>query len=90
MRCPINSSAGDVPHVMEEMKVYAPTLLNILLSCTKTNHPRSNHIATICFIVSIIFKFRYARMSLFQRILSLILYAGHCGKQVVPIILMCI
>lgn len=70
--------------VMDEMKEYAPTLLNVLLSCT--NHSRSNQTAIVCFIASILFKFRYAKMNLFQKILSLILYAGHCGKQVIPII----
>lgn len=68
--------------VMDEMKVHAPVLLSILVSCTKTKHPRSNQIATVCFVASVLFKFRYARMNVFQKVLSLILYAGHCGKQV--------
>ncbi len=42
--------------VMDEMKEYAPTLLNVLLSCTKTDQPRSNQIA-------IVSKFRYTQYS---------------------------
>ena len=30
----------------------------------------------------ILLKFRFAKMSLVQKIVSLILYAGHAGKQV--------
>ena len=69
-------------HVLDEMKEHAPTLLSILLSSTKTRHPRNNRAATICWVASILFKFRYSRMNVIQKILSLILYAGHCGKQV--------
>ena len=68
--------------VLNEIKTHAPVLLNILLSCTRTRHPRSNQAATMCFVASILFKFRYSRMNAVQKILSLVLYAGHCGKKV--------
>ena len=35
-----------------------------------------------CFVASVVLKFHYDKMNVVQKILSLILYAGHCGKQV--------
>ena len=68
--------------LMDEMSTHAPTLVNILYSCTETRHPRTNRTATICVCAAILFKFRFSRMNLLQKIISLILHGGHCGKQV--------
>lgn len=68
--------------VLSELKLHAPMLMDILFSCTKTKFPRKNQTGIVCFVASILFKFRYARMDAVQKVLSLILYAGHCGKQV--------
>lgn len=65
-----------------ELEVNASTLLSILQSCTKTRRPRPNRKATIGMCTAILLKYRFSKMSLIQRILSLILYAGHSGKQV--------
>ena len=65
--------------VLSELKLHVPMLMDILFSCTKTKFPRKNLTWIVC---SILFKFCYARMDAVQKVLSLILYAGHCGKQV--------
>ena len=69
--------------VMMELKKHAPTLTELLLSCTKTRKPRENRVATICMSAALLLKFHLSRMNLVQRIISLILYAGHCGKRVI-------
>ena len=64
--------------VMTELKKHAPTLIE-LLSCTKTCKSR---VSTICMSAALLLTFCLSRMNLVQRIISLILYAGHCGKRV--------
>ena len=66
----------------DELIMHAPTLMNVLYSCTETKSSRDNRTAIICTCAAIIFKHRFPHMSLIQRIISLILHAGHCGKQV--------
>ncbi len=68
--------------VMEEMQTHAPYLVNIFLACTKTKVPRNNRVPMVCLCAAILFKFRYLRMNVVQKIITLILYNGHCGKQV--------
>jgi hypothetical protein len=65
-----------------ELKANAATFLSILESCTQTRRPRRNRKATIGICAAILLKYRFSKMSLVQRILSLILYAAHSGKQV--------
>ena len=72
--------------LLHELKVNAPILLSILRECTKTRRPRPNQNAVIGMCAVILLKHRFKKMSLVQRILSLILYAGHSGKQVITII----
>ena len=52
------------------------------MSCTKTRGDRSNRSAVICTVASILLKFRYPEMSLVHKIITCILYTGHCSKQV--------
>lgn len=68
--------------LIKELSNNAPILLHILQGCTKTRKPRINREATIGICAAILLRFRYARMSLVQKILSLVLYAGHSAKQV--------
>lgn len=68
--------------VLSELKLHAPALVSILFSCTRTQILHKNQTSTVCFIASVLLKYRYRRMNLVQKIISLILYAGHCGKQV--------
>ena len=68
--------------LLEEVKVLAPTLLKILQSCTKTRKPRRNQDAIIGVLVAIMCRHRRPVSSLFQRLVSLILYSGHASKRV--------
>lgn len=65
-----------------EMEVNTPVLLSIFQACTHTRRPRINRKAVIGMCAAILLKYRFFKMSLVQRIISLILYAGHSGKQV--------
>lgn len=68
--------------VFAELTEHAPTLLLILRACTKTRVERSNVRAVIGACAAMLLKHRYDRMSMFQKLVSVILYAGHCSKLV--------
>ncbi len=68
--------------VLDELSLNAPILHSLLLSCTYRRRPRMNRDAIVGMCSAILLKFRYSRMSMVQRILSLILRAGSSGKQV--------
>ena len=65
-----------------ELSQKAPVLLNILLHATKTRIPRPNTHIVVGTCVAILLKHRNPKMSLLQKIISLLLYAGHASKQV--------
>ena len=65
-----------------ELSLKAPLLLNILFDVTKTRVPRPNSHIVIGICVAILLKHRNPKMSLLQKIISLVLYAGHASKQV--------
>ena len=70
--------------VYEELKKAAPTLLTILKFCLpKRGMPHADAIA-VC--VSVLMRKRRSSMSFLQRIVSCILYAGHCSKKVIIIL----
>lgn len=66
----------------QELQNNAPLLHSIFLSATKTRTPRDNQMVVISVCISILLKYRFKRLNLFQRMLSLVLYAGHCSKVV--------
>lgn len=68
--------------LMNELEVHAPTLMRILSSATKTRRNRPNRSGVIGMCAALLLKFRYSRMSLVQKLISTILYAGHSSKQV--------
>jgi len=68
--------------LMAELESNAPVLLYILKVCTSTKGQRINTNAVIGMCIAIITKHRHFKMSLVQRIISLILYSGHANKQV--------
>ena len=68
--------------LIHELQRNSPILLNILESATLTCKPRANRDAVICMCAAILLKHRFAQMCLVQKIVSLILYAGHSGKKV--------
>ena len=81
-----NSAIGNFNHVKQsllmEMKTKAPTLLSLLKSCLRTRRPRKNTDLIIVLITSLLCKHRRPSACQLQRIISLILYAGHSSKQV--------
>ena len=70
--------------IHRELEEYTPNLLTLLKWCTKTRTTRNDRprVAVICLCISMLCKFRNSRMSLTQKVLSLLLYAGHASKQV--------
>ena len=73
--------------VLQELHVHAPNLLHLLNSITSTKTDRDNQKAIIGMCASILLKHHYSKMSLVQKIVSVILYAGHTSKQVVRLLL---
>ena len=69
--------------LLDELRKNAPTFFGFLETCFRTRTPRQNSDAVMGFCSAIILKHRYDRMNLVQKILSLVMYSGHAGKQVV-------
>ena len=68
--------------VLNQAKDMAPTLLDLLYSCTKTKTLRRNQNAIIGVLLAVLCKHRRPVASVFQRLVSLILYSGHSSKRV--------
>ena len=68
--------------LLRELSEFTPNLLYILNSITRTKRKRQNQTAIICMCAAILTKHRYSKMSMFQKIISAILYCGHVSKQV--------
>ena len=66
----------------DELAARAPTLLTLLKLCTYTRKPRHNRMAVIGMCTVLLLKFRFHKMCLVQKIVSLLLYASYSGKQV--------
>ena len=69
-------------NLLSEVQTHAPLLLSFMNACTQTGRPRSNRKATIGMCIAMILRYRYSKMCLVQKIVALILYAGHSDKQV--------
>ena len=69
--------------LFEELSFNAPILLSILRDCTQTRRPRTNRSAVIGMCFAILLKYRYLKVNLIQKIISMILYAGDSTKQVI-------
>ena len=68
--------------LLQELLLNAPVFLSVLLSLTQTRQPRLNRAAIIGMCSALLLKLRFSKMSTVQKLISLILYAGHSGKQV--------
>jgi len=66
--------------LLEDIAANAPMLLAFLQACTRTRKPRTNRKATIGMCITILLKFRFNKMCLVQKMIAVILYAGHSGK----------
>ncbi len=65
-----------------ELHQNAPVLATLLCKATETRTPRENRNAIVEMCASIILKHRNSKINLVQKIISLILYAGHSSKEV--------
>ena len=61
----------------------APVFLSILRACTETKQTRVNRTAVVGMCAALILKHHFSEMSLIQKIISLVLYAGNSDKQVI-------
>ena len=75
--------------IIKEIQTYAPVLLSLLYACTETKTLRNNREATIGICVSILLQYRFSKMCLVQKLIALILYAGHSAKSVSSCIYYC-
>ena len=70
--------------IVDEAVQHAPNLVQILRECTRKNPKQSEaeqkSIIGVC--LSLLCKHCNPKMTLFQRIVSLVLYGGHSAKQV--------
>ena len=72
--------------LLNELNIHAPTLTTFLHACTETKTFRRNRESTIGVCAAVLLKHREQKMDLFQKIISIIMKAGHCGKQVYVIL----
>ena len=68
--------------LLNELSTHAPQLKRLLFLAAKTNIARSNTNAVVGMCAALLIKHRNPKMNLVQKINSLLLYAGHCSKQV--------
>ena len=76
---PLNFCWSDL---LSELNIHAPTLMTILNYATQTRRERRNRDGVKGMCAAILLKFRYDEMSVVQKLISTILYAGHSSKQV--------
>ena len=67
---------------VEQLRCHAPTLVSLFKSCLRTRTARRNSNLVLGLLIGIICKFRRQSCCLLQRIISLVLYAGHSSKKV--------
>lgn len=60
--------------------MHAPTILAIFRACTGKNKENSEGVIGLCF--AMLLKLHYSRMSLVQKVISVLLLSGHTSKQV--------
>ena len=80
--------------LVEELKKRAPSTVSLLEACCKRQYrygtPKwliSNRNMLVSIVCSVMLRMRSQRMNLIQRMVSVILYAGHASKQVLYIVL---
>ncbi len=69
-------------NLYNELQEKAPFLLDLLKAATETRNPRENRDAVICICAAVLLKYRLNKMNLVQKVISLVLHAGRCSKQV--------
>ena len=76
--------------LLSEMSEHAPSLLGLLKICTvkrnKSHIYNTRRSAVMSLCVALLCKLQNKSMNLVQKLISLILYTGHCSKKVQYII----
>lgn len=68
--------------LLNEVKMHAPLFYAIMQSCVHTTTPRDNKKPVMGICIAVLLKHRFHKMSLIQKIISVVLYVGHTGKEV--------
>ena len=68
--------------LLAELSQNAPVFLSLLHAATHTRRNRENKSAVIGLCAAVLIKHRFQKMNVVQKLISLILYAGHSGKKV--------
>lgn len=68
-----------------ELNSICPVLTQILKMGMRIKQPRHNHKSIISLCISMMCNYRHRSMSLPQQIISVLLYSGHCSKEVCTI-----
>ena len=66
--------------IVDEATEHALNLVQLLAECTKRKKIRDDTKSIIGMLLSLLCKNRNPKMTLFQRMISLVLYAGHSAK----------
>lgn len=68
--------------VLDDIEQHAPTLLQLLKTCARKTNELDKTNAVIGLCTALLCKHHQPTMSLVQKLISLILYTGHCSKKV--------
>ena len=68
--------------VLEEAMEHCPTLFSLLFENTAIKKVRPNQLHVVSVIICMLCKYHHSSMSLFQRLVSVLLYAEHVGTIV--------
>ena len=74
--------------IVRECLEHCPVLANLLLASTATKKVHPNQKNVLCMITCVLSKFHCSKMSLFQRLVSALLFSGHVGTAVCIIYLL--
>lgn len=75
--------------LLDEVKLHAPLFFAIIQSCVRTTTPRENNKSVIGICIAVLLKHKFHKMCLVQKLISIVLYAGHAGKEVRNCMLTC-
>lgn len=75
--------------IAKEAVEHCPTLTSLLLASTTTKAQRTNRKYLFCAIMCMLSKYRRSCMSLFQRLVSVVLYSAHVGTTVHDSVQLC-
>ena len=78
----LSNNPDDIMNFKWENLIRESVLLKLLYRCTETPTQKDSTTAIIGVIITILAKHRRQQASLFQKIISVLLYSGHSAKRV--------